>query len=298
MLSRFGIDKADDLQPWPFPNLSSDLLVRFQVGEEYYFLKRRHIEQRGERSLFETQFIQKELLSMGIPVPVLWEAPSGDTLLPGPDWEEERKVYFEIQEMVPGKSLVLNENTAFQAGHFLGNLHRVSSRIDTFLLNKGYWIKDFTSRRSVGANRLYEYLHRSKFLNGTEARIISDMIERTYSFLRISACTWGIYHGDMCTNNLLTTDEGFFLVDLDEMGIGEVRGDILSLISEVSELNTSIIGFLLKGYRDGGGALNEDDLVAITEALVLNRFRRAMEESDTTLNVSGLIENLQFIRDL
>ena len=298
MLSRFGIDKADDIEPWPFSDLSSDLLARFQDGEKCYFLKRRRIEQRGERSLFETQFIQKELLRMGFPVPALWEAPNGETLLPGLDWEEERKVYFEIQEMVPGRSFSLNENTAFHAGQFLGSFHQVGSRIDTFLLNKGYWIKDFTSRRSVVVNRLNEYLRRSQCLNETEERIIDEMIKRTYSFLRISARSWGLYHGDMGSNNLLTTDEGFYLIDMDEMGMGEVWGDIFSLNSEVPEINTSIIGSLLKGYRDGGGALNEDDLLAFTDILVLGRFGRAMKESDTALDVSGLLENLQFIRDV
>ena len=298
MLSRFGIDPAGDLQPWPFPEQSSDLLARFRSGEKHYLLKRRIIEQRGERSLFETQFIQKELLKKGIPVPELWEAPNGETLLSGPDWEEDRKIYFEIQEEVPGGAFVLNEGTAHQAGQFLGRFHQAGAQIDTFLLNKGYWIKDFTSRRYAGVNRLREHLHQHQSLSERETRIIGETIERAYSFSRISSRTWGLYHGDMCANNLLSTGEQCFLVDLDEMGIGEVWGDIFSLMSEVPEFNPAIIRSLVKGYRDGGGTLNEDDLLAITDTLVLGRFGKAINDSDTTFNASEWFENLQFIMDL
>lgn len=298
ILSRFGIDQAKNLQPWPFPDLSTDLLARFEHEEKHYFLKRRRIEQRGERSLFETQFIQKELLRMGIPVPILWESPDGETLLAGPDWEKEQKVYFEIQTEVPGKYLVLNEKTAFQSGKFLGHFHQVSAQIDTFLLNKQYWIKDFTSKRYNGLNRLRENLRQNPLSNPEDAQIVSDMIEQAYNFSQISARSWGLYHGDMNDKNLLTTDDGFFLIDLDEMGIGEIWGDVFSLLCEVPGIHIEIITPLLKGYREGGGTLNADDLLAIINTFTLGRVGRAIKKSDTAFDVSQLLQSLQFIKDL
>lgn len=298
MLSRFGIDKAQKLQPWPFPDLSTDLLTRILHDGKSYFLKRRRIEQRGERSLFETQFIQKELFKLGIPVPKLWESPDGETLLPGPDWEQNRKVYFEIQEVAPGKSIALNEKTAHETGKFLGTFHQAASQIDTFLINKGYWIKDFTSRRYTGVSHLKENLKGTQLLSASQKQIIHEMIDRAQSFAQITARTWSLYHGDMCSNNLLKTSEGFFLIDLDEMGIGEIWGDPFSLIAEAPGINLSFIESLLKGYRQGGGTLNGADLLAIIDTLVLGRVGRAIKESDNTFNLSAFHKSLQFIKDL
>ena len=298
MLSRFGMDQAKHLQPWPFPDLSTDLLARFEHDEKCYFLKRRCIEQRGKRSLFETQFIQKELLKLGIPVPALWQAPNGETLLTGPDWEGDCQAYYEIQEMLPGKSFVLDKSNAFQAGQFLGRFHQAGAQIDTYLLNKGYWIKDFTSRRHKSVHRQKEQLHQCPFLSPTDTRLMEDMIDRTHNFLHISARTWGVYHGDLCSNNLLTTGTELFLIDFEEIGIGEIWGDISSLISEVPNIQIQIITPLLKGYRDGGGTLNTDDHLAIIDMLALNQINRAIQESDKAFDVSQLLESFQFIKDL
>ena len=133
VLARFGIDKISQIEPWPFPSQSTDLLARFELEGKAFLLKRRIIEQRGERSLFETQYIQKELARLGIPVPALWEAPDGETLLSATDWETDRKVYFEIQEVLPGKPVDLNEDTAFHAGQFLAGFHLAGTKVDTFL---------------------------------------------------------------------------------------------------------------------------------------------------------------------
>ena len=67
ILTRFGIDHPEDIQPWPYSGKSDDLLAGFTFRDQRYFLKRRWVEQRGERSLFETQYVLKELLAHGIP---------------------------------------------------------------------------------------------------------------------------------------------------------------------------------------------------------------------------------------
>ncbi|MDP6038470.1 MAG: hypothetical protein QGG64_07965, partial [Candidatus Latescibacteria bacterium] len=144
-LSRFGIEDAKDLQPWPFGPF--DILARFSVDDHEYVLKGRHIEQRGERSLFETQYIQKELLKLKVPVAPFWFAPNGETLLKGLDWKKDRALYYEIQAVLPGEFFVLDGNTARQSGVCIAQFHQAGQEIDTFLLNKMYWIKDFTTRR-------------------------------------------------------------------------------------------------------------------------------------------------------
>ena len=125
-LSRFGIEDVEDLQPWLFG--PSDILARFSVNDRAYVLKGRHVEQRGERSLFETQYIQKELLKLRVPVAPFWCAPNGETLLKGVDWKEDGTLYYEIQAVLPGEFFVSNKNTARQAGHVVRSFIRRDRR--------------------------------------------------------------------------------------------------------------------------------------------------------------------------
>ena len=297
MLSRFGIEAVDDLKPWPFPDLSNDLLAEFQYQDRGYLLKRRPVEQRGERSLFETQFIQKELHRLGIPVPVLWVSPDDETLLSGPDWEGDGKTYFEIQEKLPGSSFHLQETTALAAGRFLGTFHEAGSRIDTFLLNKGYWIRDFTKRREASVSGLGKLL-RSTSLSGADTRLIEKLLERSSSFLSISARTWGLDHGNMCSNNLLSKDGAFFLIDIEEIGLGEVWGDIFPLLNEVPDVLTSVIHPLIEGYREGGGTLSREDLIAISDTFTMSYIEKVIGKSEAALEIPQILNRFEFIKDL
>ena len=251
-------------------------------------MKKRPIEQRGRRSLLETQYVQKELLGKGFPVPVLWEDPDGNNLLWGTDGASDEFAGFEVQQMLEGDRPHLSEATAEPIGHLLGRFHQAGREIETYLLNKGYWIRDFTVRRQDSLDRMHECLDRSG-VSRSDARIIEGIIERTSSFLSISSRTWGLYHGDMCCNNLISTAEGYFMVDMDEVGLGEVWGDLLSLSSEAQDDDLAILCSLLEGYRAGGGTLVEEDLVAISDAIVLGKFRKAVE-AGAQVDMSSLVE--------
>ena len=149
MLRRFGMEEVDGLEPWPYGPY--DILAAFSFDKVRYLLKARYVGHRGERALFETHYIQKKLSELGMPVPPLFAAPNGETLLKGPDWaawrkwtvsnhasnhEGEGEIYYEVQHVLPGHFLVPDIDTVFQAGALLADFHQVGKEVDTFLLEK------------------------------------------------------------------------------------------------------------------------------------------------------------------
>ena len=65
VLTRFGIENPAKLKAWPFGPF--DIIAAFEYCNTRYLLKGRHVEQRGVKSLFQTQDIQKQLLRLGFP---------------------------------------------------------------------------------------------------------------------------------------------------------------------------------------------------------------------------------------
>jgi len=275
MLLRFGIEDVEDLQPWPFGPF--DILAQFSVNDRAYVLKGRHVEQRGERSLCETQYIQKELLKLRVPVAPFWSAPNGETLLKGSDWKEDGELYYEIQAVLPGEFFVLNKNTARQAGACIAQFHQAGQEIDTFLLNKMFWIKDFTTRRYDRFKRLREQI--STYLSGDEIRLADAMFERLTNAAWRDSLTWRLIHGDMSSNNLLIGDRPW-IVDLDEVGLGEVVDDLGHFLREVPRHDPGIIEDVLRGYLDAGGDLNEADLQEISDGFVVGGLEDCVGKAD------------------
>lgn len=76
MLKRFGMEEACDLQPWPYGPY--DILAAFSFRGTGYLLKARIFEHRGERSLYETHYIQERLLALGLSLASYYSAPGGE----------------------------------------------------------------------------------------------------------------------------------------------------------------------------------------------------------------------------
>ena len=137
ILRQFGIDENVELEQWPYPDKSDDLVAGFEHEGKRYYLKRRHIEQRGERSLFETHYVLDELIKRGVPAPSLRPAPNGETMLPGPGWEnKDRTFYYEIQERISGGNLELSTANAREEGEFVAQIQEAGNENDTYQLNK------------------------------------------------------------------------------------------------------------------------------------------------------------------
>ena len=191
----------------PLLNESDDLLAGFTYRDQRFFLKRRWIEQRGERSLFETQYVLKQLLKQGFPATTLWSSPEGETLIKGPDWEEEREVYYEIQHRIFGSHFQLTAETAHDAGAFVARFHQAGERIDTFLLGKAYWTHDFIQKRFRFFESLLEQLRPRDGVTQNDIREVETRIDRHCSILWRKELTWGLAHGDLCANNLLISTD-------------------------------------------------------------------------------------------
>jgi len=178
MLRQFGIDEHVELEQWPYPDKSADLVAGFEHEGKRYFLKRRHIEQRGERSLFETHYVLRELIRRGVPATSLRPAPNGETLLPGQDWEKDRIVYFEIQERVSGINLELSVANVHEVGAFVAQFHETGNEIDTFLLNKQYWTNDFIQKRFRTYEDLAHQLPDASHIAAADRSAILDRLNR------------------------------------------------------------------------------------------------------------------------
>lgn len=297
ILTRFGIDHAEDLEPWPHPDESDDLLAGFTFRDQWFFLKRRWIEQRGERSLFETQYVLKQLLKQGFPAATLWSSPDGETLIKGPDWEEEREVYYEIQHRIFGSHFQLTAETAHDAGAFVARFHRAGDRIDTFLLGKAYWTQTFIQRRFGGFEVLLERLSDRDDLDENDLREIQARFDRHCSIVWRKELTWGLAHGDLCANNLLISNGDFCLIDFEEIGRTEIAGEAANLMLDLPAFDETIMTELLRGYRSSGGNLNHADLTSIVDVRILGALNRALDEPAGEIDIPFLLDRFRFILD-
>ena len=144
VLARFEIENPVKLEAWPFGPF--DILTAFEYRNTPYLLKGRHVEQRGVKSLFQTQDIQKQLLRLGFPVSDFLANTSGETLVKGPDWQNEGNIFYEIQSILSGVPFSSDTHTASLAGKLLGQLHFLGQEIHSDLLSKFYYIDTFVDR--------------------------------------------------------------------------------------------------------------------------------------------------------
>jgi Ser/Thr protein kinase RdoA (MazF antagonist) len=296
-LMRFGIDTPTDLVPWPYPVKSDDLLARFTFRGQEYFLKRRSIEQRGERSLFETQYILKELLKRGVAAPPLWESPNRETLINGTDWETNRQTYYEIQHHVPGTHLQLTKENAHAAGAFVSRFHQAGDQIDTFLLGKAYWTQTFMQRRFRWFKPLIQRLRDRKDITGESVRDIETRMHRHSDMTWRKKLTWGLTHGNLCSNNLLVSGDDCYLIDFEETGRAELADEAAILLTDLPGFDATITENLLRGYRDAGGSLSSDDLTSIVDGFIFGALDRLLKERDPSIDLAALAKRYSFVLD-
>jgi Ser/Thr protein kinase RdoA (MazF antagonist) len=295
MLSHFGIEEVNDLKPWPYGPF--DILAAFSFQDIGYLLKVRYFEHRGERSLFETHYIQKKLLELGLPVAPLFAAPDGETLLKGPDWQDEGEAYYEIQEILPGQFLVPNEDTLKQAGELAANLHETGSRVDTFLLEKSEY-RDYFMKNLMGVphQRFKAQIEESQSLSPQEAIQLEQVFDCRRNPTWKGELNLFLIHGNFCPDNVLVNGEQTFLIDFEEVGLGEVSDDLCSLILNGPELEIPMIQAFLNAYQDGGGVLFGDDRLILYSNLVRRDLRKHVDNSDP-FKVSEVFDKFSFLKE-
>ena len=171
VLARFEIENPARLKAWPFGPF--DIIAAFEYRNTRYLLKGRHVEQKGVKSLFQTQDIQKQLLRLGFPVSDFLANSSGETLVQGPDWQAEENIFYEIQTILPGVPFSPDTHTALLAGKLLGQLHLLGQKIHSDLLSKFYYIDTFVDRFP---NQLQTSLQDDRDLQRGESHEIKDSI--------------------------------------------------------------------------------------------------------------------------
>jgi len=293
MLGRFGLEKVNDLKPWPYGPY--DILAAFSLEDTGYLLKARYFEHRGERSLFETHYIQKKLLELGLPVAPLLAAPDGETLLKGSDWQGEGEAYYEIQEILPGQFLVPDEDTLKQAGALAANLHETGSQVDTFLLEKAayrdYFMKNFMA---IPGQRLKAQIEESQSLTPQEAIKLEQIFDYRRNPAWKGELNLFLIHGNFCPDNVLVNGQQTFLIDFEEVGLGEVSDDLCSFILNGPELEIPMIQTFLKAYQDGGGVLLGDDHLILYSNLVRGDLRKHIDNSDP-FKASDVFDKFSFL---
>ena len=297
ILNQFGIDSPSDVEPWPFPDASDELLAGFTVDEQRLYLKMRCIEQRGERSLFETQFALKELIKLGLPAAELWSSPSGETLIPGPDWEEDKKAYYEIQYHVEGDRYLIHADSAYDAGVFIAGFHRLGDGVDTYLLGKHHWTDTFIQRRFKWFDPLVEKLNARTNVLTVDQKVIVDRMQRHRDIVWRKGLTWRLIHGNMCANNLLRNKDEFCLIDFEEIGRSEVDGETIDLLLDLPAFDHTIAERLLQGYQAGGGELTHTDLLSIQDIFILGTVDRLLNDNARPIDIPAIILSFDFVLD-
>ncbi|MYC15896.1 MAG: phosphotransferase [Gemmatimonadetes bacterium] len=263
VLARFEIENPAKLKAWPFGPF--DIIAAFEYRNIPYLLKGRHIEQRGVKSLFQTQDIQKQLLQLGFPVSDFIANSSGETLVQGPDWQAEENIFYEIQTILPGVPFSPDTHTALLAGKLLGQLHLIGQEIHSDLLSKFYYIDTFVDRFP---NRLQAVLQDGRSLQRGESQEIKDSISRLSDASTRSSLTHRLTHGDFTPDNLLMNQNQLFLIDNDELGFGVAAVDIAWGLTYLFGLNIGLGQIFLNEYRKHVPEFAESDLLAVKDYLI------------------------------
>lgn len=263
VLTRFGIENPVKLEEWPFGPF--DIIAAFEYRNTPYLLKGRHVEQRGVKSLFQTQDIQKQLLRLDFPVPDLLANSSGETLIEGPDWQDEENIFYEIQTILPGVLFSPDTHTALLAGKLLGQLHLLGQEIHSDLLSKFYYIDVFVDRFP---NQLQIPLQDDRDLQRGESQEIKDSISRLSDASTRSSLTHRLTHGDFTPDNLLMNQNELFLIDNDELGFGAAAVDVAWGLTYLFGLNIGLGQIFLSEYRKHVPEFSESDLLAVKDYLL------------------------------
>ena len=263
VLARFEIENPARLKAWPFGPF--DIIAAFEYRNTPYLLKGRHIEQRGVKSLFQTQDIQKQLLRLGFPVSDFIANSSGETLAQGPDWQNEENIFYEIQTILPGVPFSPDTHTALLAGKLLGQLHLLGQKIHTDLLSKFYYIDTFVDR---SPNQLQAFLQDDRNLQSGESQEIKNSISRLSDTSTRSSLTHRLTHGDFTPDNLLMNQNQLFLIDNDELGFGVAAVDIAWGLTYLFGLNIGLGHIFLNEYRKHIPEFAESDLLAVKDYLL------------------------------
>ena len=279
VLARFEIENPARLKAWPFGPF--DIIAAFEYRNTPYLLKGRHIEQRGVKSLFQTQDIQKQLLRLGFPVSDFIANSSGETLAQGPDWQNEENIFYEIQTILPGVPFSPDTHTALLAGKLLGQLHLIGQEIHSDLLSKFYYIDTFVDRFP---NQLQISLQNDRDLQRGESQEIKDSISRLSDASTRSSLTHRLTHGDFTPDNLLMNQNQLFLIDNDELGFGVAAVDIAWGLTYLFGLNIGLGQIFLNEYIKHVPEFAENDLLAVKDYLLALNIQ--------AYNVSELLDNL------
>ena len=263
VLTCFEIENPARLKAWPFGPF--DIIAAFEYRNTPYLLKGRHIEQRGVKSLFQTQDIQKQLLQLGFPVSDFIANSSGETLVEGPDWQDEGNIFYEIQTILPGVPFSPDTHTASLAGNLLGQLHLLGQEIHSDILSKFYYIDTFVSRFP---NLLQAFLQDGQSLQRGESQEIRDSISRLSDTSTRSSLTHRLTHGDFTPDNLLVNQNELFLIDNDEFGFGVAAVDIAWGLTYLFGLNIGLGQIFLNEYRKHIPEFAENDLLAVKDYLL------------------------------
>lgn len=263
VLARFEIENPARLKAWPFGPF--DIIAAFEYRNTPYLLKGRHIEQRGVKSLFQTQDIQKQLLRLGFPVSDFIANSSGETLAQGPDWQNEENIFYEIQTILPGVPFSPDTHTALLAGKLLGQLHLIGQEIHSDLLSKFYYIDTFVDRFP---NQLQISFQDDRDLQRGESQEIKDSISRLSDASTRSSLTHRLTHGDFTPDNLLMNQNQLFLIDNDELGFGVAAVDIAWGLTYLFGLNIGLGQIFLNEYIKHVPEFAENDLLAVKDYLL------------------------------
>ena len=328
ILPKFGLADPQEVHSWPYLEDNSRsinrLVAKFTCGNQPYLMKARTVEQRGVKSLFETQHIHKEFHRRGVLVPALHAAPNGETLILGPDPRDESgshfdvlryllgpefyhvpAVYFEIQHFIVSQRPPADEHTAYRVGAALATFHAAGHQpvtrslapeerhlavphIDTYLLNKALYINVFIQRGAARKKKIHTYVKSLTSVSSEEQRQFDELLYRINDRGRQSDLTWSIIHGDFCANNVMVCGNDLYIIDFDEVGLGPIFHDIGDFFGDLEQAGPHKMRALIKGYMENGGRLSDVDRTAMIDGLVYQRIATAFGNNRQELAINQL----------
>ncbi|MGD8999755.1 MAG: serine/threonine protein kinase [Granulosicoccaceae bacterium] len=194
----------------------------------------------SDEGILEEHSFTRELYEQEIPVVAPLPGPSGSTL------EHFAGFRYAVFPCQGGRATELNTDEDFrQMGRFIGRMHAVG-RLRSFRHRPDISIEEFGH---APVRYLLEHDFIPPELHAAYTTLVDDVLQGIEQvFARVGPTRQLRLHGDCHLGNVLWTDDGPHIVDLDDCRNGPAVQDLWMLLSGDREAMTRQVDVLLEGY--------------------------------------------------
>lgn len=221
--------------------------------------------QSDDSILSELRWTER-LANAGYHCPTPLRTPEGDLIVAQDDLPRASLIRWIDADPIGamGRDYGLDPSTYRDVGALIGSLHRTTDTLDLTGIKRPDWSASALLGDMPAWGRFWE----NAALSREEAALLTEVRQAARS--RLAALTEpdiGLIHADVLQENILQNDDGLWLIDFDDAGVGYRLYDLgTALIQHIADPRyDDLATALAEGYQDArGGIVSKDDLALFT----------------------------------